>query len=365
MDETTQESPEYIKLSLAAAMQLNYSPARFYRAARMTCINLLVHYASGCAANCSYCGLAREREMDSGARSFIRVPWPVKPLNDVLDRIAASRVVQRVCLSMTTNSRSRRDVVPLARRIAERGRRAVSILIAPTLMDRPALEALREAGVDRVGVAFDLPTEELFDTHRGQGARGPHRWENYWRVFADAVEVFGKRMVGSHFIVGLGETEREMAGAMQRVVDGGGVNHLFSFFPEAGSALARRDLPPMDVYRRMQIAAELLDSGRSRAERMTFDPETGRLLDFGVTAEELDALIDSGRPFRTRGCEGPDGEVACNRPYANSLPGENIRNYPFAPDADDIRRIRAQMNPEPAQGDTAQVPAGGRRAARS
>lgn len=337
------ESPEYIKLSLAAAMQLGYSPARFYRGARMTCINLLLTYSEGCAANCGYCGLARERRVSEDHRSFIRVPWPLKPTTDVVDRIARNRVVQRTCISMITHNRSVRDSVDLTRRIWKSTGKPVSILVSPTLIKRPDLELLRDAGADRVGVAFDLPTEDLFNRYRGREARGPHRWDRYWDVFREGVEVFGPRKVGSHFIVGLGETEREMVEAFQRVVDLGGVNHLFSFFPEGGSALADHPQPPMTVYRRVQIACELIDSDLSRADKMRFDEE-GHILDFGVDKRTLQAAVESGKAFRTRGCHGPDGEVACNRPYANSLPGdESVRNYPFPPDEEDIVRIRKQF----------------------
>ena len=338
------ESPKYIKLSLAAAMQLGYSPARFYRGARMTCINLLLTYENGCSGNCSYCGLARERDAQ-GERSFIRVPWPVYPTDEVLDRIASNNVVKRTCLSMVTNGRCVCDTIALTRRITERTEKPVSVLVSPTALQRATLQALHYAGADRVGVAFDLPTERLFEQHRGRDVKGPHRWERYWSVFQDCVSVFGLRMVGSHFIVGLGETEQEMVEAMQRVYDLGGVNHLFSFFPEKGSLLEDRQPPPMDAYRHIQVAAELIDAGRSTASRMRFDDE-GRIVDFGIPADELDALIQSGKPFRTRGCRGNDGEVACNRPYANSLPGDDIRNYPFVPDEEDIERIRNQMKRE-------------------
>ena len=335
------ESPDHIKLSLAASMQLGYSPARFHRAAKMTCINLLLTYKEGCVANCSYCGLARERH-DAGDRSFIRVPWPTLPTDDVLDRIASNKVVQRTCLSMVTNGRSVSDTIFLTRRIAEKTRKSVSVLVGPTSIRRATLQALHYAGADRLGVAFDLATEDLFEHHRGREVRGPHRWDRYWQVFEEAVSVFGPRMVGSHFIVGMGETEHEMAEAMQRVVDHGGVNHLFSFFPEKGSVLEDHAPPPMDVYRRIQVAAELIDSGRSRASQFAYDSH-GAISDFGISRQELDELIESGKPFGTRGCPGPDGTVACNRPFANSLPGDEIRNFPFPPNAEDIAAIRRQF----------------------
>jgi biotin synthase len=341
MTESRLESPEYIRISLAAAMQLGYSPARFHRGARMTCINLLLTYEDGCAANCSYCGLARERRVED-ERSFIRVPWPAHPTAEVVERIAASNVVKRSCLSMVTNARSLTDAITVTRQIAAATHKPVSVLINPTNVKRASLQALHYGGADRVGVAFDLPTEELFDRHRGREVRGPHRWARYWEVFKDCVEIFGPRMAGSHFIVGLGETEKEMAEAFQRVFDLGGVNHLFSFFPEQGSALESHPRPPIGVYRRIQIAAELIDTGKSTASRMRFD-DAGRIADFGVSAEELESLILSGEPFRTRGCRGVDGEVACNRPYANELPGEDLRNFPFPPDGEDIALIRRQL----------------------
>ena len=77
----------------------------------------------------------------------------------------------------------------------------------------------------------------------------------------------------------------------------------------------------------------------------SFDGE-GRVLDYGISPLKLDEIIDTGEPFRTSGCTGYDGQVACNRPFANSRPGPEMRNYPFAPTREDIARIRKQMDPD-------------------
>jgi len=45
----------------------------------------------------------------------------------------------------------------------------------------------------------------------------------------------------------------------------------------------------------------------------------------------------------TSGCPDADGEVACNRPYSDSLPGDDIRNFPFLPDQNDIAKIRNEL----------------------
>jgi len=140
----------------------------------------------------------------------------------------------------------------------------------------------------------------------------------------------------------MGETEKELVTAIQMVQDMGGWTHLFSFFPEAGSHLEERPVPPMDQYRRIQLARFLIDQGLTRLQRFVFD-ESEQIVDYGISRNCLEAIIDGGEPFRTSGCEGYDGQVACNRPYANSRPGPDIRNYPFPPCLDDIVRIRGQI----------------------
>ncbi len=333
------QSPEYVQVSHAAAMTLGLKGGKFWRGAKLTCINLLLTYEDGCAANCAYCGLARERQ----ETSFIRVNWPTYPVSLIAERVAACADAHRVCISMITRKRAVEDSIAIARSIRALSDTPVSGLISPTVIDRGGLHALREAGVDKIGIAIDAATEPIFDSLRGGGAQGPHRWPRYWECFAEAVEVFGRGQVGSHFIVGLGETEQEMAEAFQRVRDLGGVNHLFSFYPESGTRLDGETPPPMDRYRRAQLAAEIIDRGLANAADFRFDSETGRILDFGLAHETLERLIDDGSAFMTRGCAGRDGRVACNRPFANSAPGPGLRNYPFEPNAEDIALIRTQL----------------------
>jgi biotin synthase len=105
-------------------------------------------------------------------------------------------------------------------------------------------------------------------------------------------------------------------------------------------------MPAMDHYRRIQLARYLMDENLSRAERFAYD-QNERISSFGLTGKKLDQVIDSGQPFRTSGCEGYDGQVACNRPFANSRPGPDMRNYPFLPNMADIMLIRKQMQLQP------------------
>lgn len=337
------ESPESLRMSLAAAMTLGFKQGLFYRGARLYCINLLLTYEDGCIARCAYCGLNGKREGAYREKSFIRVTWPTYSVNDIIEHIR-SRCdrVKRICISMVTRRRAVAHTAEICSRLRESFDIPVSLLIAPTVLDRADLVSFRNAGADKIGVAVDLATEELFDRYRGKGVGGPHRWESYWSCLEDAVRLFGRGNAGPHLMVGMGETEADMCGVLQRARDMGGFSHLFSFFPEAGSAMENHPVPPMDQYRRVQLARYLIDNDLSRADRMRWN-DHGRIVDFGLPVEVLDRVIDSGEPFRTSGCTGYDDSVACNRPFANSRPGPDMRNYPFAPTVEDVARIRCQM----------------------
>jgi lipoyl synthase len=338
------ESPDYLRMSLAAALTLDFKKGLFYRNAKLYCINLLLTYEDGCIAKCAYCGLNGRREGAYREKSFIRVSWPTYLLDDIIERIRLRQNrVKRICISMVTRKRAVADTIEICSRLRRSFDVPVSLLIAPTVLKYDDLVAFKKAGADKIGVAIDLATEQLFDKYRGKGVGGPHTWKRYWACLEESLELFGKDNAGPHFMVGMGETEEEMGHAIQRARDLGGSTHLFSFFPEAGSAMENHPQPPMDQYRHIQLVRYLIDDGLSRADRMTWD-ESGRILDYGLPGGDLESIVDSGEPFRTSGCRGYDGQVACNRPFANSRPGPDMRNYPFPPTPEDVLRIRRQMH---------------------
>ena len=85
------ESPEYLRLSLAAAMVLGFKSGQFYRNAKLHCMNLLMTYDEGCHANCAYCGLQKARSGKFIKKSFIRVEWPIYSLNQIIEKINENR----------------------------------------------------------------------------------------------------------------------------------------------------------------------------------------------------------------------------------------------------------------------------------
>lgn len=335
-------SPEYLQMSLAAAMTLGLKQGIFYRNARLYCLNLLLTYPDGCRANCSYCGLQKSRDGDFNQKSFIRVEWPTYDLDAILNATQARKDrLRRVCLSMVTHPHALKDTFYLTERFHKQIQLPVSVLMTPTIMEADDLRELKRLGAEICSVAIDLATPELFDTHRGKGVNGPHEFNHYLDFLQETVNVFGKNKAGCHLIVGMGETERQMARMFQIIRDMGARTHLFSFYPEQGSMLADKPAAPVDQYRRMQLARYLIDQGISRCERMTFS-EDGRLEALGLPEHKADKIIDSGTPFMTSGCPGEGMAVACNRPFGDGRPSD-IRSFPFELNEEDVQLVRSQM----------------------
>jgi biotin synthase-related radical SAM superfamily protein len=335
------ESPEYVQTSLAASMALGYRPPLFRRNALLTGLNLLETYEDGCIGRCGFCGLSHQRQVEPEKRTFIRVDWPTYSLDEVIERLnQKGDQLHRVCVGMITHRRAFDDVKAIVRQFRERSDRPISALIAPTLIrDLSKLTEIKAAGADMVGIAIDAATEPLFERWRGKGVGGPHRWGHYWATLEEGAHIFGAYKAGVHLIVGLGETEQEMIVTIQRAHDLGAHTHLFSFFPERGTPMEGHPQPPFGHYRRVQLARYIINTGRGRCEAMDFN-EAGQVASFGVPTEDL---IQYGEPFMTSGCPGPDGRVACNRPFGNERPGQPMRNYPFLPEPEDVALIRYQL----------------------
>ena len=335
------KSPEYVQTSLAAAMALGYRSSIFRRDSYLTGLNLLVTYPDGCVGRCGFCGLSHQRRVDPEKRTFIRVDWPAYAVDDIIARLNRNGDrLRRVCVGMITRQSAFDDMNTIIRRFHEESNRPITALIAPTLIrDLSRLAEVEEAGADMLGVAIDAATPELFERYRGKGVEGPHRWAYYWAALEEAVRIFGRYKVGVHLIVGLGETEQEMIITIQRAHDLGAHTHLFSFYPESGSPMEDHPQPSYGHYRRVQLARYIINKDYGRYEQMDFNA-AGQVVDLGVQTDEL---ILYGEPFMTSGCPGPDGKVACNRPFGNERPGRPIRNYAYLPEPEDVELIRYQL----------------------
>lgn len=345
-----QISPEYVRISMAAAITLGLKQGRMFRDAACRCVNLLLNYPEGCYANCTYCGLARERPGVPADNTFIRVSWPLYPTDLVVERIAAREgAIGRVCISQVQDKRACPDLLEVARRIRACSDVPISALVSATLLDEEKLRAIRDVGVDIIGVGLDAAGEEVFYYTRGRGARGPHDWDYHWEIVSIARRLFGPFKVNCHIIVGLGETDRDLVELFYRLKTMQVAGYLFSFNPEPGTVMGHVPRAPLHRWRRIQLVKYLIEECDLPREALEFDAE-GRLVGLRAPTDLVRAVLEDGRAFMTDGCPDRHGELACNRPFGSYRPGEEFRDYPFRPTSEDRMRIREQLRLEELDG---------------
>jgi len=300
-----------------------------------TTVYMLTYYRGKCSANCGFCPQAKTSS--SRADMLSRVTWPAFPTERVLSKIAQAaedKAMKRVCIQALNYPTVFNDIIALAREIRLHSKVPLSVSCQP--LSREQMGRLKQTGVDRVSIALDAATEEIFGKVKGASTQSPYTWEKHRRALKQAVEVFGKGLVCTHLMVGLGETEREMTEAIQWCVDSGVYPSLFAFTPISGTALENQPQPHIETYRRVQVARYLMIHGKTRFEDMRFDVD-GRLLDFGVSREELKHTMNNGSPFLTSGCPG------CNRPYYNEKPSGPLYNYPRPPTPNELNEAERQL----------------------
>ncbi|NIJ13008.1 biotin synthase [Saccharomonospora amisosensis] len=338
-----QNSPEWVRISMASAIALRFRSGRFSRDFDFGGINLLLNYDEGCRSDCGYCGLARTRPGDYNDKSFIRVEWPLVRTDDLVSRMVEhEEKLTRLCISMVTHGHAYADTCDITERIVAGVRTPLSILVAPPTLNRERLERFKALGVDMIGIGLDAVTEELFRNLRTNVPAGRLSWEKYWEIVTDSREIFGPWKVNVHTLVGLGEADEDLIRLFVQLREREIFAYLFCFNPEPDSRMADHPKSPIRRWRRVQLAKHLVESEGYGLDAFRFDSE-GNLLHIDGGQDRLESVVDTGIPFVTNGCPGENGEPGCTRPYGSYRPSEPFRDYPFVPTADDLAEIRQQL----------------------
>jgi biotin synthase-related radical SAM superfamily protein len=326
--------PEMIRVSLGSAVVMGLEDAKL--SASPTTAYLMTHRQEKCTANCRFCPQARTSNADPNMLS--RVSWPAYQTQEALRGIVGavnSCRTKRVCIQALNYRQVFADLYALVRAIRHSVKVPVSVSSQPLNCEN--ICSLAEAGVERVGIPLDAASEEIFERVKGAGAGGPYTWEKQWQLLGEATEVFGKGMISTHLIVGLGESGKEMVETIQRCVDMTVLPALFAFTPIMGTALEERVKPSVEQYRRMQVARYLIVHRIARFEEMMFDGK-GSVTGFGISRRTLSQIVRTGEPFVTSGC--PD----CNRPFYNEKPSGPLYNFPEQPTSVQLSTIEKQLD---------------------
>jgi biotin synthase-related radical SAM superfamily protein len=317
--------PEQIRVSVGSAIVLGLLEGKLD--AEPTTAYLMTYKTGKCTANCGFCPQARSSK--SKAELLSRVSWPAFSTRSVLGQIASAAQmgkIQRVCIQSLNYPQVFHDLCAFVKALKHQASVPVSVSCQP--LNSENMKRLADAGVDRIGIALDAATEKLFDKVKGSAAGSPYKWSDQFRQLHEAVVFFGKGNVSTHLIVGLGETEKDVAVVVQECVDMGVLPALFAFTPVRGTALEDKLQPIVEKY--------LIVNEFTRREKMHFDVE-GQITEFGVEKETLRHLVETGQPFLTSGCP------YCNRPFYNEKPSGPIYNYPRNISTQEISAIKQQL----------------------
>jgi biotin synthase-related radical SAM superfamily protein len=325
--------PYQIRVSTGSAILLGLLEGKVK--AEPTTAYLMTYRSGKCTANCGFCSQARSSR--SKAELLSRVTWPLFLTSIVLQKLENSTVegrIMRICIQALNYHDVFKHLVGLVKAISQYSKAPVSVSCQP--INSRNMRDLKEAGVERIGIAIDAITEELFSEVKGERAHGPYSWENQFRQLSEAVKIFGKGKVSTHLIIGLGETEKDAVSLIQRCVDMDVSPALFAFTPVRGTALETRTQPLIESYRKIQLARYLIVRGYGRSENMCFS-DAGCLTDYGIEKESLISIVETGKPFLTSGC------LNCNRPFYNEKPSGPMYNYPKNIRQEDIAEIKQQL----------------------
>jgi biotin synthase len=270
-----------------------------------------------CVFDCGFCTQAAGSEADEKLLS--RISWPLYDEDLVYSSLGLKeKEFKRVCLQVV-HSNSGENYLSYVRKIRD----ATSL---PLSVDMKAndIESVRKtfkAGADVVGLPLDIADPELYSEIKEGSFNGQ------LELIKQAAREF-KGRISTHLIIGLGETEYQVADLMVDLHSHGVTVGLFAFTPVRGTRLAEREPPDLGQYRRVQLARSLIIGGYKSV--FSFN-EKGQISGFGYTVDELMEIVGP-ETFQTSGCMG------CNRPYYNEKPGGVLYNYPFEPSLDDFRR---------------------------
>ncbi len=267
-----------------------------------------------CQFNCLYCTHALMSRTDH--RFLSRVVWEEIHINQIIESIKTSDL-SRVCVQTVSYKGYRQDLKSLLTEL-RKTEKSISISVRAENIDE--VREYFDLGADRIGIALDVASERLFATIRGGS------FKKTMKLLEDCSHFFAGK-ISTHIIVGLGETDREVVELMKKMHELGIQTALFAFTPMKGTILSSAERPPIERYRRIQLARYLIFT--DRADLIIL--KANQIIGFKqIPPDANNALLTSGCPD-------------CSRPYYNERPSEelyNIHSKEFLKNVDLLREVK-------------------------
>ncbi len=310
---------EKIRVSIGSAAVLGLKSLNKMDVIPSTCY-LMTYKAGSCSANCAFCPQAISSE--SSKEKLSRVTWPIFEFKTFLTKLKylkPKKQFKRICIQTLNYHENYQDLLDIVKKIKEFLNVPISVAIPPLPKER--LRNLKAAGVNRVGIALDGATQDIFAKIKGIGVKSPYTWEKHFKAIKNGLEVFKEGNVSTHIIIGLGETEKEAVELMLKLGNLQVLTSLFAFTPIKGTKLEDIQKPEILKYRRLQLSRYLIFHEGFNLNNFTFNSK-GHIVQFDLNKNKLNEIIKENEIFMTQGCPN------CDRPYYTSRPSGPIYNYP-------------------------------------
>ncbi|MFX1312799.1 MAG: radical SAM protein [Promethearchaeota archaeon] len=310
---------EKIRVSVGSAFVLGLDLKRKFKDNPTTCY-IMTFKEGHCSANCGFCPQARNSV--SSSEMLSRINWPVFPFKTFLTKLKylpPSRKFKRICIQTLNYYENFNDLISIVSQIKNYSNIPISIAIPPMSMEE--LRELKRKGVQRVGIALDGATSEIFDKVKGTGVEGPYSWDIHFQNLKEALEVFGKGFVSTHIIIGLGESEENVIQLIEKLYNLKITVALFAFTPIKGTRLENMNQPDLLSFRKLQLCRHIIVNMDKSLRNFTVNMK-GDIVNINISRAELRNIIHDTDAFLTSGCPG------CNRPYYTSKPSGPIYNFP-------------------------------------
>ena len=261
-----------------------------------------------------------------------RVTWPRFSFKDFLTKLKnlqSSKKFKRICIQTLNYPENFQDLMEIINQIRKNTEIPISIAIPP--MSKERIRELKLVGVQRIGIALDATTPEIFNRIKGDEVNGPYNWDQHFQTLIEASEIFSQGFVSTHLIIGLGEKEKEVIPRIEELHNLKILISLFAFTPIKGTKFENKSKPSILTFRKLQLGRFLIVNKEKSQKDFIFNSK-GDIVRINISKKDLHDIINNTDAFLTSGCPG------CNRPYYTSKPSGPIYNYP--------RRVKENENVE-------------------
>lgn len=291
-------------------------------------LHIMQDFDNGCQARCPFCSQSANDTLLVD-NEFVKFPLD-KFLKRINGNIISGLPFKRICILTVYHEDSVEHLIELVKELKKVS--TIPITVCSSQVTKENMEELKMNGVTNITISYEVSTPEMFLKARSD----KYNWDMITKTITDALSIFGRGNVGSHLLVGFGETDYDNLSFIQNLYDIGVLVSLFCFKPMEGTLFEKLERLPYKNYHRMQIGSYLIQNGIKTINDFSFD-EDKNIIQYGLSCFELDKLIDTGIPFRLSGC--PD----CNRIYYDTKPGERFYSYPRKLNNDEIDLIKKEM----------------------